>query len=86
MESEQIFSFLDFCPVMEKIDAPCWAILDRLADALGVAPNHFFMDQPPADPPASADECMRLWSEITTEEGRQQALQALRVIVKIDRK
>ncbi|WP_157862038.1 hypothetical protein [Methylobacterium sp. Leaf361] len=84
MGLEQIFSRLDFYPVMEKSDDRCWAALDRLADALGISRERFFVEAPHAGTTVSTDECLRLWSEIETEEGRRQALQALQTIVRLE--
>lgn len=63
---------------MRKFDEPDWATLHRLADALGVPVERFFAEKPPAGEAASTDECLRLWFKIETEEGRRQALEALR--------
>jgi hypothetical protein len=76
---------LIFLVSWKKIDKPGWAVLNRLADVLGVAPEHFFIDASPTGPAASAEECMRWWSEIATEEGRRQALRAPSAIVERDR-
>lgn len=70
---------------MDKIDAPRWALLHRLAAALGIPVERFLSDAPPMEATAQADACLRLWSEIRTEEGRRQALEALRAILERER-
>jgi hypothetical protein len=71
---------------MEKFNSAQHVALRRIADALGVSVEHFFMDAPPANPIANAGECLRLWSEIKTPEGRLQALEALRLIVEMEQR
>jgi transcriptional regulator with XRE-family HTH domain len=61
---------------MDNSAAPDRAILQRIADALGVPVERFFSDSLPAD----ADECLRLWDRIRTDEGRRRALEVLRTI------
>ena len=56
------------------------AILTRLSETLGLPVERFFTDKLCMEAWEGADECLRLWSEIRTEEGRQQALEALRTI------
>jgi pyrroloquinoline quinone (PQQ) biosynthesis protein C len=60
---------------------PEWDALQRIARALGVPVEQLFAN----NPPNNTDECLRLWSEITTDEGRRQALNALRMIVDLER-
>ena len=66
---------------MEKSNCPAQALLGRIADALGVPVENFLTKPPPEKVPATTEHCLRLWAEITTEAGKQQALQALRMIV-----
>jgi transcriptional regulator with XRE-family HTH domain len=61
---------------MAKLAEPDRAILERLADALGVPVERFFTGSLPVD----TDECLHLWSVIRTAEGRLRALEALRAI------
>lgn len=56
------------------------AVLHRLADTLDIPVERFFTDRPHLEGAASADECLRLWFSIATEDGRQQALEALKAI------
>jgi transcriptional regulator with XRE-family HTH domain len=72
--------------VMEYSNSPKHAALQTIADALGVPVERFFAQSPPLAAAVSAEECLRLWSEIRTEAGRQQALDALRMIAKLERK
>ena len=51
-------------------------VLQRIADALDVPVQRFFDERMPSD----ADECLRLWLKIKTQEGRHRALEALREI------
>ena len=66
--------------IMAKPTEPDWAVLQRIADALGVPVERFFT----GSLPVNADECLYLWSRITTEEGRLRALEALRSIADED--
>jgi transcriptional regulator with XRE-family HTH domain len=61
---------------MAKPREPDRAVLQRIADALGVPVERFFT----GSLPVSADECLYLWSRIRTAEGRLRALEALRAI------
>lgn len=70
---------------MEKFNSPKHAVLRQIADALGLPVERFLTDPASARPTATADECLRLWSRITTEVGRQQALEALRMIADQER-
>lgn len=63
---------------------PALVTLIKIADALGVSAECFFTQASPTVPVASEDECLRLWSEIRTEEGRQQALAVMRVIATLE--
>lgn len=51
-------------------------VLQRIADALDVPVERFFDERMPSD----TDECLRLWLNIGTQEGRHRALEALRRI------
>ncbi|MFK5600583.1 hypothetical protein ACFZ8E_26880 [Methylobacterium sp. HMF5984] len=66
--------------IMEKSADPQRAILRRIADKLGVPVEQFFTGNLPLD----ADDCLRLWLRIKTDEGRRQALEALRAIAEIE--
>ena len=68
----------------EKAISTEFATLRRVAEALGVHVKQFFTEAPQPTRCASTVESLRLWSEITTEEGRRDALRALQAIV--DRK
>ena len=68
------------------MDTPSLAALRRIADALGVTVERFFTEEPSLEAVTDADACLRLWSKITTEEGRRQALKALRVIVEMEQR
>lgn len=63
--------------IMEKYDEPARALLQQIADALGVPVEQFFGPSPSA----GADEILHLWSRIRTEAGRTRALEALQAIV-----
>jgi transcriptional regulator with XRE-family HTH domain len=69
-----------FMTIMKKFDEPGQAILRRIAAALDVPLEQFLTNQPPAAAKADAEECLRLWFKITTEQGQWQALEALRII------
>ena len=71
---------------MKKFSSPSLVAIQRIADALGVPVEHFFSDPPSESLTANADECLRLWSEIRTDEGRRQAIEALRVIVEMEQR
>ena len=58
--------------------------LRQIADALGKPVECFFADPVSTQSSVDAGECLRLWSEIKSDEGRRQALQALRAIVELD--
>lgn len=62
------------------------AALRKIAGALGVPINDLFAEEPSVRLTASEDECLRLWSEIRTEAGKQQALEALGLIAKLEQK
>lgn len=66
------------------IDTPSLAALQRIADTLGVTVERFFTEEPSLGAVTDADACLRLWSRITTEEGRRQALKALWVIAELE--
>ena len=70
--------------IMETFDTPAHALLRQIADALGVPVQRLFAGTSSAEPAASADECLQVWSRIRTDEGRQQALQALRAIAALE--
>ena len=70
---------------MKNFDEPAWAVLRKIADALGVSVERFFTVKSPSDDSSDEDECLRLWSEIKTEEGRRRALEALRTIAELER-
>ena len=63
--------------IMRKFDEPTRALLQQIADALGVPVEQFFG----ASLFAGADEVLHLWSRIRTEAGRTRALEAMRAIV-----
>lgn len=65
---------------MEKAAEPDRAILQRIAEALGVSVEQFFTDTPPVN----TNELLRLWSKIRTAEGHLRALEALRAIAAED--
>jgi transcriptional regulator with XRE-family HTH domain len=58
--------------------------LFKIAKALDIPVEWFFAARSHSDISAERDEYLRLWSEIGTEEGRRQALQALRSIVELE--
>jgi pyrroloquinoline quinone (PQQ) biosynthesis protein C len=70
-----------FAGIMTNVVDPEWDALQRIARALGVPVEQLFAN----NPPVSTDECLRLWSKITTDEGRRQALNALRMIVDLEK-
>jgi hypothetical protein len=57
------------------------AVLRRVADALGMTVDRFFTAAQARGTDINSDECLRLWSEIATEDGRRQALEAMRAII-----
>jgi len=61
---------------MAKPGQPELAILQQIADALGIPVEWLFTDSLPVD----ADECLRLWFIIRTQEARCRALDALTAI------
>lgn len=65
---------------MKITDHPSRAVLHRLAHALGVPVERFFAGERDTDVVVSTDECLRLWSKIMTNEGKQQALAALKAL------
>ena len=67
---------------MDYSAEPDRAILQRIADALGMSVEQFFTGNLPVD----ESECLRLWNRIKTLEGRRRALEALRKIVDEDPK
>lgn len=69
---------------MEKKDDSGRVVLSRIADALGVPVEKFFAEGPRTETMAGADECLRLWFQIKTAEGRRRALKSLRGIVEDD--
>lgn len=71
--------------IMASSDEAKRAVLDRLSRVLGVPVDRFFTELSPTGTITNADECLRLWSMITTEDGRQQALRALQVILDLER-
>lgn len=62
--------------IMNEPTEPARAILQRIADHLGVAVEGFFTGSMPSE----ADECLHLWFRIRTPEARLRALEALRAI------
>ncbi|MBO1021126.1 hypothetical protein IPV08_14225 [Methylobacterium sp. SD274] len=62
---------------MEESDKRVAALLQRIADEIGVPVQQFSTDSTLLD----ASECLSLWFSIRTPEGRCRALQALRAIV-----
>lgn len=67
--------------IMEKSADPQRAVLRRIADKLGVPVEQFFTGNLSSD----ADECLRLWLRIKTDEGRRKALEALRAVAELER-
>lgn len=65
---------------MEEVDEPRREVLGRLSNALGILREDFFVDVPHTSTTANAEECLRLWFKIATDDGRRQALEALRAI------
>ena len=61
---------------MNKPAEPGRAILQRIADDLGVPVEQFFTSSVRSE----ADEYLRLWLRIKTQEGRLRALEAVRTI------
>ncbi len=59
-------------------------MLRRVAEALNMPVEKFFSKEQSQIRCASTDECQRLWAELTTEEGRRYALQALQNIVELE--
>ena len=72
-----IFSGYDCEFIMEESEKRVAAILQRIADEIGVPVQQFSTDTTPLD----ASECLSLWFSIRSPEGRYRALQALRAIV-----
>lgn len=70
---------------MEYSDSSKHAALGQIADALGLPVEQFFANPPSMRAGMNSDECLRLWSEIQTDEGRRQALEVLQAIVDLDR-
>ncbi|WCS23747.1 hypothetical protein LOK46_21650 [Methylobacterium sp. NMS14P] len=70
---------------MEKFNPPAQVLLCRVADALGIPVDSFLTDPLPEEMALTTEQCLRLWSEIKTDEGRQQALEALRAIAEQER-
>lgn len=62
---------------MKESDKRVAALLQRIADGIGVPVQQFYTDTTPLD----GSECLSLWFSIRTPEGRYRALQALRAIV-----
>jgi hypothetical protein len=73
------------CGLMNKIEILKRPVLCRIANVLGVPVEHFFVDPVSTRQAATEDECLRLWPMICTDAGRQQALEALRMIVDHER-
>ena len=69
---------------MKNLDEPAWAVLRKIAGALGVPVERFFAARSSSDVLSGEDECLRLWSEIKTEEGRRHALEALKAIAELE--
>ena len=69
---------------MSEIYDPGRVTLQRLADALGIPADRFFGNGSSTGTATCADECLRLWSMIRTEEGRRHALKALRAIADLE--
>lgn len=69
---------------MADTDRGTRAVLHRLADTLGIPVEQFFTGKPDLEGTAGADECLRLWFQIATEGGRQQALAALKAIAALE--
>ncbi|MBY0251552.1 MAG: hypothetical protein K2X54_09255 [Methylobacterium organophilum] len=65
---------------MDDLDASSARTLQLISDILHLPIGRFFTDEGPLDP-SGAQECSRLWFLIATEEGRVQALAALRGII-----
>ena len=71
---------------MNQHEPPEHPVVQKIADALGVPVACFFANPRSTGPASGEDECLRLWGEIRTEEGRRQALQLLRVIAQMERR
>ena len=71
---------------MERDTEQKWATLSRLAATLDVSIERFFTEVPTNASTAGTDDCLRLWSQITTEEGRRHAMTAMQMIVDLERK
>ena len=56
-------------------------ILRLFAKILDVPVERFFSNDAPSDALTDLSECLRLWDQIATAEGRQQALKSLRNVV-----
>jgi transcriptional regulator with XRE-family HTH domain len=69
---------------MDDLDAPSARTLQLISDILHIPIGRFFTDGGPLDP-SGTQECLRLWFSIATEEGRVQALAALRGIIDAER-
>ena len=67
--------------IMNKSAEPARAILQRIADDLGVPVEQFFT----GDMLSEADEYFRLWLRIKTPKGRLRALEAVRAIADEER-
>ncbi|WP_147815592.1 hypothetical protein [Methylobacterium sp. WL103] len=68
---------------MAELKAVALVKLQEIADNLGVSVDQFTTGKIAIDLMA-ADECLRLWSLLKTDRGRQQALDALRQVVETE--
>ncbi|SFM14139.1 hypothetical protein [Methylobacterium pseudosasicola] len=66
---------------MSGTEKPGTQTLLTLADILGIPVDRFFTGDSGSPGTAGMQECLRLWSCIKTDAGRERALTALRGIV-----
>lgn len=65
---------------MEQPFAREHAMLQKISDLLGVPIESFLASSLPLNSDMNTQQCLRLWHEISTEDGRKEALNALRAI------
>jgi hypothetical protein len=71
---------------MSGTDRPGTQTLLTLADILGIPVDRFFDGESGLPATADMQECLRLWSCIRTDAGRERALAALCAIVEDERR
>lgn len=69
---------------MDDLDARSKRTLRLIADIMRTPIGRFFADEGPPDP-SGAQECLRLWFMIATDEGRARALAALHSVIDAER-